>query len=125
MNKTEVLAKVKDSICKTLDAFPVELTLKTRFVSDLGADSLDHVNLIMQLEKEFGIVIPDDEAEYIKTLQDALSCVCHHLAEKDSVLRKEVAFDPYIISYVQRNNKSHHKGFVLNKIFSKRRKKRR
>ena len=51
------------------------LSPDTRFVEDLGADSLDTVELVMELEEEFGINIPDDEAENIKTVGDALRLI--------------------------------------------------
>ena len=55
-------------------------TEKAAFITDLGADSLDTVELIMDFEKEFGITIPDEEAEKIKTVGDAVAFVEAHAA---------------------------------------------
>ncbi|WP_302021406.1 acyl carrier protein, partial [uncultured Duncaniella sp.] len=52
-----------------------EVTETAEFTKDLGADSLDTVELIMEFEKEFGITIPDDKAEGIKTVADAISYI--------------------------------------------------
>ena len=52
-----------------------EVTLESSFTNDLGADSLDTVELIMEFEKEFGIAIPDDQAENIATVGDAVTYI--------------------------------------------------
>ena len=52
-----------------------EVTTEASFTNDLGADSLDTVELIMEFEKEFGITIPDDQAEGIKTVGDAIAYI--------------------------------------------------
>ena len=64
--------KVKDIIIDKLGVEEEKISADASFVDDLGADSLDTVELIMQLEEEFGIEIPDDDAEKITTVQAAI-----------------------------------------------------
>ena len=68
----EIEARVKAIIVDKLGVDESEVTPTASFTNDLGADSLDTVELIMELEKEFGISIPDDQAEKISTVQDAV-----------------------------------------------------
>ena len=56
---------------------------ETSFINDLGADSLDTVELVMELEDEFDLSIPDDAAEKIKTVGDAISYIEEHAKKKD------------------------------------------
>ncbi len=67
--------KVKDIIVEQLGVDADQVTENASFVNDLGADSLDTVELIMAFEEEFGIEIPDDEAEKIKTVKDVLNYI--------------------------------------------------
>ncbi len=67
--------KVKNIICEQLDVPEDKVVSGASFVDDLGADSLDQVELIMAMEEEFDISIPDDEAENIATVQDAIDYV--------------------------------------------------
>ena len=62
--------KVRDIVVEQLGVEADEVTLESTFIDDLGADSLDIVELIMAFEEEFGIEIPDEAAEKIKTVQD-------------------------------------------------------
>ena len=72
---SEVAEKVKAIIVDKLGVEASEVTPEASFTNDLGADSLDTVELIMEFEKEFGISIPDDQAEKIGTVGDAISYV--------------------------------------------------
>jgi acyl carrier protein len=67
--------KVKQIIVDQLGVEPSEVTPAASFVDDLGADSLDRVELIMALEETFGLEIPDDQAEKISTVQDAIDYI--------------------------------------------------
>ena len=67
--------KIKAIIAEQLGVKPEEVTPKASFVDDLGADSLDTVELIMALEEEFNIEIPDEEAEKMKTVGDAIKYI--------------------------------------------------
>jgi acyl carrier protein len=66
-------AKVKDIIEKELGVEREKLTDDANFIEDLGADSLDIVELVMEFEKEFNIDIPDEDAEKLKTVGDAMA----------------------------------------------------
>jgi acyl carrier protein len=70
--------KVKQIIVEQLGVDEAEVTANASFVDDLGADSLDRVELIMAFEEAFDIEIPDEEAEKIKTVQDATVYVDKH-----------------------------------------------
>ena len=72
---SDVTTKVKAIIVDKLGVDESEVTNDASFTNDLGADSLDTVELIMELEKEFDIQIPDDEAEGIATVGDAIKFV--------------------------------------------------
>ena len=72
---SEIEAKVKAIIVDKLGVDEAEVKPEASFTNDLGADSLDNVELIMQLEKEFGVSIPDDQAEKIGTVGDAISYI--------------------------------------------------
>ncbi|HEY7676837.1 MAG TPA: acyl carrier protein [Candidatus Methylomirabilis sp.] len=70
--------KVKKIIVEQLGMEAEEVTLEAKFIEDLGADSLDTVELIMALEEEFGIEIPDEDAEKIVTVKDAIEYIKSH-----------------------------------------------
>jgi len=75
INMSEIATKVKAIIVDKLGVDEKDVTLEASFTNDLGADSLDTVELIMELEKEFDIQIPDEEAEKIVTVGDAVSFI--------------------------------------------------
>ena len=72
---SDVATKVKAIIIDKLGVDEGEVTENASFTNDLGADSLDTVELIMEFEKEFDIQIPDDKAENIATVKDAISFI--------------------------------------------------
>lgn len=72
-NMSEIAQKVKQIIIEKLGVEESEVTPEASFTNDLGADSLDTVELIMEFEKEFNISIPDDQAENIGTVGQAIS----------------------------------------------------
>ena len=72
---SDVATKVKAIIIDKLGVDEAEVTDSASFTNDLGADSLDTVELIMEFEKEFDIQIPDDKAENIATVKDAISFI--------------------------------------------------
>ena len=67
--------KVKEIIAKQLGVNAAEITPESSFVEDLGADSLDTVELVMAFEEEFGLEIPDEEAEKIQTVGQAIDYI--------------------------------------------------
>ena len=67
--------KVRDIVVDQLGVEPDEVAIESTYIDDLGADSLDIVELIMAFEEEFGIEIPDEAAEKIKTVQDVVSYI--------------------------------------------------
>ncbi len=73
-------AKVKAIIVDKLGVDEADVVETASFTQDLGADSLDTVELIMDFEKEFGITIPDDDAEKITTVGDAITYITEHQA---------------------------------------------
>ncbi len=77
---SDVEARVKGVVVEQLGVDESEVTNTASFVDDLGADSLDTVELVMALEEEFGTEIPDEEAEKITTVQLAIDYVNNHLS---------------------------------------------
>ncbi|MBP3231203.1 acyl carrier protein [Anaerovibrio sp.] len=67
--------KVRDIVVEQLSVDPDDVAVESTFIDDLGADSLDIVELIMAFEEEFGIEIPDSAAEKIKTVQDVITFI--------------------------------------------------
>lgn len=74
--------KITEIIVEQLGVKPEEVTPEASFVDDLGADSLDTVELVMALEEEFGIEIPDEDAEKIQTVGDAVKYIEEKTANK-------------------------------------------
>lgn len=73
-----VFERVKKVIVEQLSVDEAEVTPEASFTQDLGADSLDTVELVMAFEEEFGTEIPDEEAEKIQTVQDAVNYIEKH-----------------------------------------------
>ncbi len=76
--KNEIETKVRGIIIKQLGVKDEDVALEKAFVDDLGADSLDIVELVMAMEDEFGFEIPDEEAETIRTVGDAVKYINAH-----------------------------------------------
>ena len=79
---SDVMARIKKVVAKNLEVDEARITPDSKFVDDLGADSLDQVELIMAFEAEFNIEIPDDKAEKIQTIADAVNYVSENSKEK-------------------------------------------
>ena len=75
---SEIAAKIVAIVVDKLGVEESQVTPEASFTGDLGADSLDTIELIMEIEKEFGISIPDDQAEKIGTVGDAVSYIEEH-----------------------------------------------
>ena len=73
--------RVKKIVTEQLGVNESEVTNESSFVDDLGADSLDQVELVMALEEEFGTEIPDEDAEKIPTVQKAIDYIQSHIKE--------------------------------------------
>ena len=71
----EILEKVKEMVASQLGKSEDEVTLESSFIEDLGADSLDLVELIMSMEDEYGLEISDEDAEKIVTVKDAVGFI--------------------------------------------------
>ena len=76
--EAEIEPKVKGIIADQLGVGEDEIKPESSFIEDLGADSLDIVELVMAMEEEFEVEIPDEEAENIKTVQDAVNYINTH-----------------------------------------------
>lgn len=76
---SSVEAKVKEIVAEQLGVSEEEVTPSASFIEDLGADSLDIVELIMALEEQYGLEISDEEAEKIRTVQDVIDYIESHL----------------------------------------------
>ncbi|MGE5284568.1 MAG: acyl carrier protein [Actinomycetota bacterium] len=74
----QVEQRVREIVAEQLERDVNEVTNTASFIDDLGADSLDIVELVMKMEEEFGIEIPDEEAEKIKTVNDVIQYITAH-----------------------------------------------
>jgi len=82
MEREELLKKVKAIVADKLSISEDQVTEEASFIDDLGADSLDTVELVMALEDEFGMDIPDEDAEKLSTVGKAMDYVLAHLSNK-------------------------------------------
>ena len=80
---TSVRDRVIEIICEQMGQSKEKVSEETSFINDLGADSLDTVELVMELEDEFDLSIPDEAAEKIKTVGDAIGYIEEHAKKKD------------------------------------------
>jgi acyl carrier protein len=71
----DIFEKLKEIIVQELNVTPEQVTMEAKFQEDLGADSLDVVELVMKIEEEFGIEVPDEDAEKIRTVGDAVKYI--------------------------------------------------
>jgi len=78
MDEQKALEEVKKVVVEQLGVSEAEVTKEASFVDDLGADSLDTVELVMALEEAFSLEIPDEEAEKIKTVGDTVTYIMAH-----------------------------------------------
>jgi acyl carrier protein len=78
MDEQKIFDEIKKVVVEQLGVAEAEVTREASFVDDLGADSLDTVELVMALEEAFGIEIPDEDAEKIKTIGDTINYVMQH-----------------------------------------------
>jgi acyl carrier protein len=79
---SDILERVRKIVIEHLDADPEKVTEKASFIDDLGADSLDNVELVMAFEEEFGIEIPDEDAEKITRVKEAVEYIDSHAKGK-------------------------------------------
>ncbi len=80
MGSEEIFEKVKKIIVEQLGVAETSITMEASFLDDLGADSLDIVELIMAIEEEFDIEIPDNDAEKVVTVSDVVDYIKDHVA---------------------------------------------
>ncbi|MGJ5676523.1 MAG: acyl carrier protein [Nostochopsis sp.] len=80
MSQADIFEKVKNIVVEQLGVEPEKVTPQANFANDLNADSLDTVELVMALEEEFDIEIPDEAAEKITTVQEALDYINNKVA---------------------------------------------
>ena len=75
MSDKSIEARVKDIIVEQLGVNADQVTLEAKFVEDLGADSLDTVELVMAFEEEFGVEVPDEDAEKLQSVGDVIKYI--------------------------------------------------
>lgn len=80
MSQEEVFAKVSKIVAEQLEVDPSEVKAESNFANDLGADSLDVVELVMALEEEFNIEVPDEAAEKLLTVQSVVDYINNQVA---------------------------------------------
>ncbi len=75
MTREEIFEQVKEVIADRLGVDPDEIKMESRLIEDLGADSLDNAELVMNLEEKFGIEIPDEDQSKIQTIEDIVNYI--------------------------------------------------
>lgn len=83
VSESSIFIKVRDIVAEQLDVDVNKVTLDANFAVDLGADSLDTVELVMAIEEEFDIEIPDKDAEEISTLKQAVDFIQHSMTTEN------------------------------------------
>ncbi len=81
---SQIEQKVREIIVEQLGVDPEQVTHEASFVDDLGADSLDTVELVMALEEEFDLEIPDEDAEKITTVGEAIEYIQRNMAKEET-----------------------------------------
>ena len=71
----DLFEELRETICEQLKAKPEDISLETSFIDDLGADSLDSIELVMALEEKYDIEIPDEDAEEMHTVSDVVNYI--------------------------------------------------
>ena len=71
----DLFEEIRETICEQLKAKPEEVKLETSFIDDLGADSLDSIELVMALEEKFNLEIPDEDATKMNTVEDVVKYI--------------------------------------------------
>lgn len=79
MSREEIFNKVSQILSEELGLDPESIDMEANFIEDLNADSLDIVDLIVEMEHEFDLSIPDDEAEQIKSVGDAVNYIANNI----------------------------------------------
>ena len=80
--KKSIEERVKEMIVEQLGVNPEQVTPKAKFIEDLGADSLDTVELVMAFEEEFNVEVPDEEAEKLQTVGEVVRYIEEHVEEE-------------------------------------------
>jgi len=75
MSEKTIEEKVRDIIVEQLGVEEAQVTLEAKFIDDLGADSLDTVELVMAFEEEFGVEVPDEDAEKLQSVNDVVTYI--------------------------------------------------
>ena len=94
---SEVQDQVKKIVVDHLGIDEAKVTPEAKFIDDLGADSLDTVELVMAFEEKFGIEIPDDAAETIQTVQNAIDYIVNKL-RLENLLNRAIQIDSHFIN---------------------------
>ena len=81
MSEKTIEEKVKDIIVEQLGVYPEQVTREASFIEDLGADSLDTVELVMAFEEEFNVEVPDEDAEKLQTVGDVVTYITEKTAK--------------------------------------------
>jgi acyl carrier protein len=81
MDSAQLEQKIKEIVVERLGVDEAKVTMDASFIDDLGADSLDTVELVMAFEEAFGIEIPDEDAEKMVTVKDALEYLNQHVTQ--------------------------------------------
>ncbi|NPA80342.1 MAG: acyl carrier protein [Thermotogae bacterium] len=79
MDRNEILAKIRDIVVEELGVSPEKVTEDARFIEDLGADSIGVMELVMKMEEEFDLKIPDEDIEKLRTVGDVINYILEHV----------------------------------------------